>query len=30
MVLDRLDHHDGIIDHDANRQHESEERQVVE
>ena len=26
MVLDRLYHDDGVVDHDADRQHEGEER----
>ena len=30
VVLDRLDHHDRVVDHDADGQHQAEERQVVE
>ena len=29
-LLDVLQHHDGVVDHDANRQHKPEERQVVQ
>ena len=28
--LDVFDDHDGVIDHDADRQHQAEERQVVQ
>ena len=30
MVLDRLDHDDGVVHHDADGQHQAEERQVVD
>ena len=30
VMLDRLDHHDRVVDHDADRQHQAEQRQVVE
>ena len=30
VVLDRLDDHDRVVHHDADRQHQPEERQVVE
>src|SRR5262249_52638810 len=30
VALDVLDHDDGVVDHDADRQHEPEQRQVVE
>ena len=30
IALDVLDHHDRIVDHDADRQHEPEQREVVE
>ena len=30
IALDVLDHHDGIVDHDADREHQAEQRQVVE
>ena len=30
VVLDRLDDHDRVVDHDPDRQHQAEERQVVE
>ena len=30
VVLDRLDDHDGVVDHDADGQHQAEQRQVVE
>ncbi len=30
VALDVLDHDDGIIDHDADRQHQAEQRQIVE
>ena len=30
MMLDRLDHHDRVVDDDADRQHQAEQRQVVQ
>ena len=30
VVLDRLDDHDGVIDHDADGQHQTEQRQIVQ
>ena len=30
VVLDGFHHHDGVIDHDADREHEAEERDVVD
>ena len=30
VVLDRLDHHDGVVDDDADGQHQAEQRQVVQ
>ncbi len=30
VVLDRLDDHDGVVDDDADRQHQAEQRQVVQ
>ena len=30
VVLHRLDHHDRVVDHDPDRQHQAEEREVVE
>src|SRR6478752_617429 len=30
MPLDVLHHHDGVVDHDAYRQHEAEQRQIVD
>ena len=30
VALDVLDHDDGVVDHDADRQHQSEQRQIVE
>ena len=30
VMLDRLDHHDRVVDHDADRQHQSEQRQVIQ
>ena len=30
VVLDVFHHHDGVIDHDADREHEAEEREVVQ
>ena len=30
VVLDRLDHDDGVVDDDADRQHQAEQRQVVQ
>ncbi len=29
MMLDGFDHDDGIVDHDADRQHQAEQRQVI-
>ena len=30
VMLDRFDDHDGVIDHDADREHDAEERDVVD
>ena len=30
VALDVLDHDDGVVDHDADRQHQAEQRQIVE
>ena len=30
IALDVLDHDDGVVDHDADRQHQPEQRQIVE
>ena len=30
VVLDRLDDHDRVVDHDADGQHQAEQRQVVQ
>ena len=30
MPLDVFDHHDGVVNHDADRQHETEQRQIVD
>jgi hypothetical protein len=30
MPLDIFDHHDGVVDHDADREHEAEQREIVD
>ena len=30
MMFDRLDHHDRVVDHDADGQHQAEEREIIE